>query len=160
MHGFHRTLTMICFFCLSMPAVAGNFFPAEYKSFPFQEGDLVSGQNHDGKFDVVKILKVDRIEIRKGATISIQGKLFVATEDDYLLVVNYAYGKAEFNSLDEAASAANTGRWRVAIGNIPSRAPAAAAGRTLVGHKPVQDKELLGYRAWREYFDAGKAGIF
>ncbi len=52
---------------------------------------------------MTKILKVDRWALEKGQSILIQGKTFVASEDDYLLIVSAAYGASEFDSLDELA---------------------------------------------------------
>ena len=68
------------------------------------------GKSRDGKFSINKILKVDRIELKAGAAISIQGKVFVATEDDHLLIVSASYGDAAFNSFEEARAAAKQGK--------------------------------------------------
>lgn len=143
-----------------MSTYAGNFFPAEYKQFPFKEGDLLASVRSDGMFAVSKVLKLDRFDFKKGAAINIQGKSFVATEDDYLLVVSCAYGDAEFKSLDEARAAAKSGRWKIKFGHIPNRPPGAAAGQTLVGHAPVSEAELTGYRQWKDAFAKGDAGVF
>jgi hypothetical protein len=138
----------------------GNFFPPEYKQFPFVEGDLLVSTKKGGKFGVNKILKVDRFDFKKGSSISIQGQLFVATDDDYLLVVSAAYGNDEFQSMDDAIAAAKAGTWTVKIGHIPNRTPGAAAGQIHVGNTPVLDAELSGYRHWKEEFEQGHAGIF
>src|SRR4051812_1472747 len=143
-----------------MATDVGSFFPPEYKQFPFNEGDLLVSRRSDGKFAVNKILKVDRFDFRKGSSINIQGQVFTATEEDYLLVVSAAYGEPEFASLDEARAAAEAGLWNVKIGHAPTRAPGAAAGATLVGNAPVTDAELEGYKIWRAEFEKGKAGIF
>ena len=144
----------------TMSVYAGNFFPPEYKVFPFAEGDLLASQRTDGTFSVSKILKIDRIEIRKGGAIQIQGKRFVATEDDFLLIVSSAYGKNEFRTLEEAKAAAVTGKWHIAYGHVPNRTPGAAQGQILIGHAPVQESELVGYRQWKAAFDSGDAGVF
>jgi hypothetical protein len=143
-----------------MALAAGEFFPPDYKQFPFSEGDLLVSRRSGGKFAVNKILKVDRFDLVKGSSISIQGQVFTATEDDYLLVVSAAYGDAEFRSLDEARAAATAGTWKVAIGHVPNRTPGAAAGQVLVGNEPVTDSELGGYKLWKEAFEKGEAGIF
>ena len=140
--------------------VNGNFFPPEFKSFPFQEGDLLSSQNEAGKFSVSKVLKVDQMTIKRDASIHIQGQIFVAPEDDFLLVVSCAYGEHEFDSIEAAKAAAKAGTWNLRIGHIPNRAPGAAQGQTLVGHAPVQESELEGYRIWKTAFDKGEAGVF
>ena len=144
----------------AMTASAGNFFPPDYKVFPFKEGDLLSSRNRDGMYSVSKVLKVDRVLLRKGRVINIQGKLFTATEDDFLLIVSACYGKAEFKSLDEARAAARASTWHVKMAHIPNRPPGAAEGQTLVGHAPVQERELEGYRLWKQAFDRGEAGVF
>ena len=143
-----------------MTSFAGDFFPPEYKRFPFKEGDLLVSKRSDGLYAVNKILKVDRFEFKKGSTINIQSKLFTATEDDHLLIVSAAYGESEFKSLEEAKAAALAGRWKVAVGHAPNRPPGAAAGQTAVGHAPVKEAELNGYREWKAKFLKGDAGVF
>jgi hypothetical protein len=143
-----------------MPSIAGDFFPPEFKSFPFSEGDLLSSQGRDGKFSVSKVLKIDRVVVKKGASINIQGKVFVAPDEDFLLIVSCAYGKYEFNSLEEAKAAAKTGKWTVGVAHVPNRAVGAAEGQILVGHQPVLESELIGYKEWKAAFDRGEAGVF
>ena len=143
-----------------MATAAGNFFPPAYKRFPFKAGDLLVSRGINGKFAVNKILAVDRFDIRKGSSINIQGQAFTATEDDYLLVVSAAYGDDAFHSMDEARAAANAGTWKTKIGHIPNRTPGAEEGQILVGHAPVNDAELEGYKLWKSAFENGKAGIF
>jgi len=155
-----RLLTFLLLALLSMSIHAGEFFPPEYKHFPFKEGDLLVSRRSDGKFSVNKILKVDRFELKKGSPINIQGKSFVATEDDYLLIVSAAYGEAEFSSFEEARTAARAGKWTVKLGHAPNRPPGAAEGQTLVGHAPVVETELTGYKRWKQAFERGEAGVF
>lgn len=145
---------------LSMSVHAGNFFPPEYKTFAYQEGDLLVSKRQDGIFSVNKILKVDRFEVRKGSLLNIQGQKFVATEDDFLLIVSAVYGESEFKSFEDASAAAKAGRWKVKIGHAPNRTPGATAGQTLVGHSPVLESELGGYHQWKRAFELGEAGVF
>ena len=160
MLNLRRTLITITLLVFSMPLIAGNFFPADYKTFPFKEGDLISSKDKDGKFSVSKILKIDKVTIKKGSSINIQSKPFTATEDDFLLIVSTAYGKHEFRSLEEAKVAAKNNSWHVELGHIPNRAPGAAEGQIHVGHSPVLDSELNGYKLWKTAFDKGDAGVF
>lgn len=155
-----RFLLITFFLIFPMTSLAGGFFPSDYKQFPFKEGDLLVSKRSDGKFAVNKILKVDRFEIMNGASISIQGQIFIATEDDHLLVVSAAYGESEFDSFEAARVAAHAGKWRVKIAHVPNRTPGAAFGQTYVGHQVVVDEELVGYTQWRQAFDKGEAGIF
>lgn len=155
-----RLLVVSFLLLLSMSIYAGEFFPPEYKQFPFKEGDLLVSKRSDGKFSVNKILKVDRFDFRKGSSINIQGQRFVATEDDYLLIVSAAYGEDEFSSFEQARAAAQSGKWTVKLGHAPNRTPGAAAGQTLVGHTPVREEELVGYKRWRQAFERGEAGVF
>jgi hypothetical protein len=143
-----------------MSTHAGNFFPPDYKVFAFKEGDLLASCRSDGKFSINKILKIDRIDLKKGASINIQGQYFVATEDDYLLIVSAAYGEAEFNSVEEARLAAQKGKWQIKLEHAPNRAPGATEGQLHIGNAPVLEKELSGYRAWRLAFEKGEAGVF
>lgn len=155
-----RLLLISFFFIVPMTSIAGSFFPSNYKQFAFKEGDLLVSKRSDEKFGINKILKVDRFEIKAGSSISIQGRIFTATEDDYLLVVSTAFGESEFNSFEEARVAAQAGKWRVEIAHVPNRTPGAAVGQTYVGHQAVSDEELVGYAQWRRAFEKGSAGIF
>jgi len=143
-----------------MATFAGNFFPPEYKTFPFKEGDLLASRRSGGKYSINKVLKVDKIFLKKGAAINIQGQSFIATEDDYLLVISCSYGASEFNSIDDARAAAASGKWTVHLAHAPNRSPGAAVDKVHIGHAPVQAQELNGYTVWRKNFDQGKAGIF
>lgn len=155
-----RFALYIFFLILPLAVKAGNFFPPEYKQFPFKEGDLLVSKARDGKYSVNKILKVDRFDLKTGASINIQGKTFTATEDDYLLVVSAAFGEAEFRSFEVARAAAHAGKWKVKLQHAPNRTPGAAEGQTYVGHQRVDETEMTGYRQWRRAFDKGEAGIF
>lgn len=139
---------------------AGNFFPPDYKTFPFKQGDLLLSQNEDGKFSVSKVLKIDVVEVARGVAIYMGGKDIVATEDDYLLIIGCAYGEHEFDTAEEAQAAARDGSWTVRIGHAPNRSPGAAAGQAWIGHEPVHERELEGYHIWKDAFDAGQAGVF
>lgn len=143
-----------------MNSNAGDFFPPEYKRFPFKAGDLLASRHKDGKFSVNKILQIDRIVVRKGHSINIQGKSFTAPVDDYLLIISAACGEAEFESLELARAGALSGKWHVQIGHSPNRPPGAAEGQAHIGFAPVTDKELKGYRLWKQAFDRGEAGVF
>jgi hypothetical protein len=160
-----RNLLLTFLIVLAMTATAGNFFPPEYKQFPYKQGDLLvsageSAYGNAGKFHVSKILKVDRIDLKRGDVIDILGQKFVATEDDFLLIVSVACGAFEFDSFESARAAASSGSWHIELGHAPMRAPGAAKGHTLVGHAPVQEVELDGYRIWRAAFDRGEASFF
>jgi hypothetical protein len=137
-----------------------TFFPAEYKEFPFREGDLLASPRSDGKIAISKVLKIDKIIVRTGESISIQGQRFTAPVEDFLLVISCALGESEFASVDHARAAAASNKWTIRIGHVPNRAPGAAEGKIVVGSAPVTEKELTGYRMWREAFDKGDAGIF
>ena len=143
-----------------MSANAGNFFPPEYKQFPFTDGDLLVSKSSKGKFSVNKVLKVDRVDVQQGKAINIQGQRFVATEPDFLLIVSESFGADEFDTFDAAKEAALAGRWTIKLGHATIRAPGAASGQTRVGHAPVLNAELSGYRTWRAAFDKGEAGVF
>jgi len=160
MNSRQTFLVTILWSVLAMPGIAGNFFPPEYKSFPFKEGDLLCSRRSDGKYSVSHVLKIDRIVVKKGASINIQGKPFVATEDDFLLIISCAYGKSEFSTFEQAKAAANSGTWHIELAHAPNRAPGAAQGQTLVGHKAIRESELVGYKQWRAAFDKGEAGVF
>lgn len=155
-----RKFIFLTLILLSMSATAGNFFPEDYKNFPYKEGDLLISKRKEGKFGVNKILKVERFDFKKGAGINIQGKQFTATDDDYLLVVSACYGADEFSSFEKARVAAIAGKWSIEMGHIPNRAPGAAMGQTYVGHAPVVKAELDGYKIWKAAFEKGQAGIF
>ncbi len=160
MHHLLRALVLFVLIVATTMSNAGNFFPPEYKQFAFKEGDLLASRSENGHYAVNKILRVDKIVIRKGQSINIQGQKFVAPEDDYLLIVSAAYGEAEFESLEHARAAAKLGNWKIKLGHAPNRPPGAATGQVLIGSSPVSEAELVGYRRWRDAFDKGSAGVF
>jgi hypothetical protein len=140
--------------------ITGDYFPPDYKQFPFSEGDLLASRRSDGKYAVDKILKIDKVVVKKGETINIQGSSFTAPVEDYLLIVSASYGESEFDSLEQARSAALSGKWRVRIGHVPNRATGAAAGQIKIGSARVTEAELDGYRTWKRAFEKGDAGVF
>ncbi|SMF03929.1 hypothetical protein SAMN02745866_00313 [Alteromonadaceae bacterium Bs31] len=140
--------------------MAGNWFPEDYKTFPFQEGDVLASQKEDEKYGLNKVLRIDKVMLKEGDSINIQGQIFTAPEDDFLLIISMSYGEADFATLDDAILAAKAGEWNVKMGHAPNRSPGAAAGQVLVGHQPVSDSELTGYNQWKELFETGKAGVF
>ena len=142
------------------PAPAGDFFPPDYKTFPFGEGDLLASRQEGGRYGINQVLKIDRVAVRKGDVVSFQGQRFTATGDDFYLVVGCSYGEKQFDSLEQARAAAAAGHWTVRMGHAPNRAPGAAAGQVKVGHRAVRDSDLEGYKIWREAFDKNEAGVF
>src|ERR1700757_2029156 len=120
-----------------MSVSEGSFFPPAYKQFPFGEGDLLVNGSDGGKFNITKIVRVDRVDVKQGSSIHIGGKWYVAPEDDYLLVVGVAYGGHGFDSFEEARAAALAGEWKITIGHMPLRAPGAAQDQVLVGNAAV-----------------------
>lgn len=140
--------------------MAGNWFPEDFKNFPFKEGDVLASQGENGKYGLNKVLRIDKVVLQTGESISIQGQIFTAPEEDFLLIVSMSYGEDEFSTLEEAKVAAKNGVWITKMGHAPNRAPGAAVGQILVGNQPVKSEELVGYNQWKELFDAGKAGVF
>jgi hypothetical protein len=148
------------FLLLSIQVMAGDFFPQNYKEFPFQEGDLLTSEDSEGKYSVNKILKIDKVTLKQGDSINIQGQMFTAPVEDFLLIISTSYGESEFSSIDEAKRAAASGNWTVEMGHVPNRPPGAAAGQVYIGSAPVTEAELKGYIQWKEAFTKGEAGIF
>jgi hypothetical protein len=143
-----------------MTEISGNFFPSEYKQFPFKEGDLLASQHTDGSYSIDKILKIDKITLNKGESINIMGQRFTAPDEDYLLVISTTMGEYEFETLEQTMHAAKNGQWTIKIGHVPIRAPGAASGKTLIGFDQVRETDLIGYQQWKTAFDMGEAGIF
>lgn len=140
--------------------MAGNWFLEDFKSFPFKEGDVLASQSVNGSYGLNKVLRIDKIVLRTGESINIQGQLFAAPEEDFLLIISMSYGEDEFSTLEEAKVAAKNGVWKIKMGHAPNRAPGAAVGQILVGNQPVKNEELVGYNQWKKLFEAGKAGVF
>lgn len=160
MNKYFRALLGMFFIALFMePAAAGNFFPPEYKTFRYKEGDVLAFENK-GKYAIERILKIDRIVVRRGQAINIQGKLFTAPEDDFLLVVGTSFSDAVFSTPEEARIAVKNKSWKAKIGHVPRRTPGIGENAAYLGNYPVSKDELEGYRQWKEAFDKGEAGIF
>jgi hypothetical protein len=137
----------------------GEFFPPHYKEYAFKEGDVFACESDDGYW-LKRVLKVDRADFKQGQAINIQGKLFPAAEDDYLLIVSLSFGNAEFNNLDEARGAFNSRKWKIRVGHAPVRTSNELENAIYLGNFPVADSELDGYKEWKNAFDKGEAGIF
>lgn len=156
----YRIFILFFIVMMSTTLMAGNYFPDDYKSFPFKEGDLLASKGQNSKYSINKVLRIDKITLKAGESINIQGRIFQAPEEDFLLIISMSYGEDEFNSLDEAKSAAQQGSWEVKMGHIPNRPPGAAQGQILVGNEPVKKEELDGYNLWKKAFIKGEAGVF
>lgn len=63
----------------------GNFFPPEFKEFPFKKGDILASKNGSGAYTLDKIIAVDKVSVPHGTEISIQGQAFVSDEDDWYI---------------------------------------------------------------------------
>ncbi|MEJ2612016.1 MAG: hypothetical protein P8179_18575 [Candidatus Thiodiazotropha sp.] len=81
-----RSAVFITFLLLSGMIMAGNWFPEDYKTFPFQEGDVLASQEENGKYRLNKVLRIDKVMLNEGDSINIQGQIFTALENDFLLV--------------------------------------------------------------------------
>ena len=145
---------------LSIQVIAEGFFPPNYKVFQFSEGDLLASQRAEGLFAVNKILKIDKVVLKAGESINIQGQSFTAPVEDFLLIISMAYGTDEFDSLEKAKHAAEKGNWTIRISHVPNRPPGAETGQVLIGNEKVKDEELVGYKKWKESFIKGEAGVF
>ena len=156
----YRIFAFLITIIVSTKLMAGDFFPEDYKTFPFKEGDLLASKRDDGKYAINKVLRIDKVVLHAGDYINIQGQSFQAPEEDFLLIISMSYGEDEFSSLEEARKAAGKGAWKVKMGHIPNRPPGAAHGQIFVGNNPVKEDELDGYKLWKEAFSKGEAGIF
>jgi hypothetical protein len=151
---------LACFFLLLFAAAnAAAFFPDEYKSFGFKEGDVLAYPGN-GKFGVQRILKVDRVLVKRGEAISIRGRKFVAPEDDFLLVVSTSFGAPDYDTLEQARAAVANKSWKPSTGQMAMSPPGFAKGLVLLRNDPVGEAELRAYRQWKQAFDHGQAGIF
>jgi hypothetical protein len=134
-----------------------KWFPDEYKSFPYQAGDILAEKDRSNRICLTRILKVERIVIPKSSTIDISGKVFQAPFDDWLLVVSVLIGDPRFDSIEQAQDSVKAGQWSGNL-HIPFIPPVARSG-LLVGHIPILKSEFEGYWIWRKAFADGKAGI-
>jgi hypothetical protein len=75
-----RSAVFITFLLLSGMIMAGNWFPEDYKTFPFQEGDVLASQEENGKY------RLNKVMLNEGDSINIQGQIFTALENGFLLV--------------------------------------------------------------------------
>jgi hypothetical protein len=155
-----RIILLLLILFMSVSTMAGNWFPDDFKNFPFKEGDVLASKGENGKYGLNKVLRIDKVVLQTGESINIQGQLFTAPEEDFLLIISMSYGENEFSTLEEAKTAAKNGVWKTNMGHVPNRAPGAAVGQILVGNQSVKSGELVGYNQWKKLFDEGKAGVF
>lgn len=136
-----------------------GFFPAEYQSFDHHPGDVFADLEQ-GKYGLMRVLTVDRVDIAKGEQINIAGQSFTASDDDYLLIVGCALGAPEYQSIEDAKQAPSQGRWLPGTEHAPMRATCVTRAQVFVLNVPVREDELCGYHEWRRQFAAGEAGVF
>ena len=136
-----------------------GFFPAEYQSFDHHPGDVFADLEQ-GKYGLMRILTVDRVDIAEGEPITIAGQSFTASVDDYLLIIGCALGAPEYQSIEDARQALSQGRWMPGIDHAPMRATCVTRAQVFVLNVPVREDELRGYHEWRRQFAAGEAGVF
>ena len=135
-----------------------SFFPEAYKVFKYNEGDILAFQDKDG-WSITKIIKITKVSLKAGETISIQNKVFTAPIDDYLLIIGTSFSKP-YKTLDELKLAVKNNKWEVQIGHVPRRTPGIGDGSIFIGNQPVSKEELSGYFQWKSAFDKGEAGVF
>ena len=136
-----------------------GFFPPEYRTFAFRPGDVLADREQ-GKYGLMRILTVDRVDIAKGEAINIAGRSFTSTEDDYLLIIGCALGSPQFSSIDEARQALSQDRWLPEIEHAPMRTTCVTEAQVFLANIPVREDELRGYHEWQRQYAAGEAGVF
>ncbi len=136
-----------------------EFFPKEYKQARLTEGMLLSSESK-GKWRIIKVLGVERIDLKKGQTVQILGKKFTLDRDDYLYAIGVSYSH-DFESKDDMKEAAQDGEWKVKVGFIPRRpSEEDQIHGNYLGRSKVSEAERKTFLEWKLLFEKGKAGIF
>ena len=136
-----------------------SFIPQSAKEFSYREGDLLlSSGEKSSAFCIQKIIKIEKIIMKKGDAKIILNQRVEAPEDDFFLVVAYKTTDYIYKSVEEAKTAtiSNNIAWK--IGYIPGRP--FKSSKEVIGHQEVTDEELTTHNNWKELFDRGEAGVF
>ena len=134
-----------------------EFFPAEYKKFPYSDGMLV-GFEEKGKWRLTKILKVHRVDVSKGQAIMIAGEEVISSVDDFLFVVAYA-ASDEYESLEALERAVSEKTCTLNIERSPCRTVGFSGDYRFLGFEDVSKEELREFERWKKDFAKGSKGI-
>ena len=144
----------------SSPQVtSGKFIPDVEKSFAYVEGDILL-TTEKGKYGLMKVLKVERMDAKEGEKLNIAGQTLIAPTNDFFYIVHAALGEYKYDSEALANEASRGPNW-IKIGHVPMR-PSGLMQSIVkkLTAQSVTDSELEGYRQWRVHYEAGKAGIW
>ncbi len=134
------------------------FFPEDYKQFRHSEGMLLGGESN-GKWSLIKILKVHRVDVYKGQTILIADHEITSPVDDFLFVVACSFSN-EYESIEALEQAVKDNTWTTRIGCVPRRTTGFSDDYSYLGREDASKDELKGFKIWRDAFEKGEAGIF
>lgn len=143
----------------SRQVTGGKFIPDADKSFPYVEGDILL-ITEKGKYGLMKVLRVEQMDVKEGQTLNIAGHILRAPTNDCFCIVHAALGEYKYDSEASAAEASRGPQW-MKLGHVPMR-PSGLRQCIVkkLAAQSVTDSELLPYRQWRVQYDAGKAGIW
>lgn len=132
-----------------------DFFPEDYKSFSHSDGEVL-GYDSEGQWIIVKVLKVDRVDVSKGQTIIIAGEQVTALQNDFLYVVLCSFSQP-FDSMAAMQQAAASGDWKVKRACVPLRTIEFPDNARYLDMINVTDQEKQAVKQWRNGFDQGES---
>lgn len=139
--------------------VETSFFPEEYKNYEFYQG-MILGTESQGKWQVVKVLGVELINLKKDQTVQILGQKYTLDRDDYLYAIGLSYSH-DFETEEDMKEAAQNGEWGVKVAFFPRRpSKYDRSNFKYLGFGEVSEAERKPFLEWKRLFEKGEAGIF
>ena len=142
-----------------IPPTTSTFIPEEDKRFNYAEGDFLCVQ--EGKaFGIIKVLKIERIDLHEGRILTVGGTQFKAPGFDYFLCIHIGAIPKTFNSIEEARTAVTAGTLSAQLKHVPMRPSGLTSSIiALLGKASVSQEDLAAYNQWRYDFDVGQGSI-
>lgn len=134
------------------------FFPEEYKRFSHPEGALFAVEDNN-QWQLIKVLKVYRIDVTEGQNIHFENETLNALSDDFLFVIAHSISESfdKFEALEKAVEDKN---WALEVPCKVCRTVEFPKAGRFIGFAEVEQEERRLFQAWKALFEQGNAKIF
>ena len=122
---------------------------------------MLAYSEKEQKYYITKVLKIDKVIMKKGDVRNIAGQNIEAPEEDFFLTISVKRSEYIYNSKQEAIEAVEKNNVSWYIYHLPQRSSGIMLNpRELIGNQEVTQEELKLYKQWKELFDKGEAGVW
>jgi ankyrin repeat protein len=134
-----------------------EYFPEEYKQFSYSDGTLMAYEN-DGKWRLLKILKVHIVDISKRQTIIVAGKNVTCPVNDFLFAVFCSFGD-EYGSFEALEEIVNEKTYTLQPQNMPYRTTQFSDRLRYISSEKVSQEELQSFERWKKDYETGSVSL-